>query len=193
MSARPPASALQASPSGTIGGTAPTAPAAKPNPFAATMSARPPASAIAAAGAAGTATAVVGAAPAVAPVLPAAVPTPKPAAAPAPAKEPPTIINRTIIRETTVVVQAPPPTPVVVGSPYGGVGYAAPVAIFEPPSLADIAVGVGMGMAVKAIADVVMPSPDKVLNGQMRQDEREMDKQQDQIRQLQSQLADMKK
>jgi len=228
MDARPPASALRATPGGKIGGTAAT----KPNPFAATMSARPPTAAVKAAPAAAVASAAAGAAAATAvstkAALPAATPapaakppappatavsapaplaaapvpaaTPAPAPAPAKAPEPQTIVNnKTIIREKTIVVQAPEPPPVVIAppSPFGGTVVAAPAPVYveaaPPPSFTDVAVQVGAAMAVKAVADAVMPSPEKVMQDQIRKDERELDKQSEQIRQLQSQLAELKK
>lgn len=92
----------------------------------------------------------------------------------------------------TEYVQAPA---VVVAPPLFGSNYVATAPVFvesAPPSLGDVAVSVGAAMAIKAVADVISPSPEKVMQNQLREDERMLDKQQEQIRQLQNQLIDLK-
>jgi hypothetical protein len=110
-----------------------------------------------------------------------------------------TTVNKTVINKTTVIQQAPPvvaPAPVVV---------AAPMIIAAPaPSLGDMVVGAAVQGAVSGMVSGTMnramgggsggvSNTDRVLENQQRQDERQMDKQSNQIEDLQRELAAMKK
>jgi len=122
-------------------------------------------------------------------------------ARPAPrAAVPPRIVNKTTIVNKTVVVPPPPP-PVVVApppviSPFGMA--AAPVIVAAPPpTLGDIIVGAAVNSAIHgAIASTVPHGPsvnDRIMENQIRQDERQLDRQAAQIEDLQREMRDLKK
>jgi len=120
---------------------------------------------------------------------------PPPKAAPRPA-----VVNKTTVINKTVVV--PPPAPSVVVAPpvtpFGmGMMAPAPVVVAPAPSLGDVIVGNVIGSAISnAIAPRVDRGPtgtDRMLENQMRQDERMMDRQANQIEDLQRELQDLKK
>lgn len=111
-----------------------------------------------------------------------------------------TTVNKTVVNKTTVI-QAPPapvvaPAPVVVGAP---MMIAAPA-----PSLGDMVVGAAVqgvvgGMVSGAVNNAMgggshgVSNTDRILENQQRQDERQMDKQSNQIEDLQRELAALKK
>lgn len=114
------------------------------------------------------------------------------------AAQAPQVINNTVVVEKTVVVPhpvAPPvivaPSPVYGASPFmGGSMYGAPLYVEPAPTLGEVAATVGAAMVVKSIVDA--NSPDRVLANQIRQDERQLDRQQNQIKELEKQIQDMK-
>jgi len=118
-----------------------------------------------------------------------------------PAPPPPRTVNKTtIINKTTVV--APPPVvvapPVVVGGYGGGYGGGFGMVVAPPPTVGDVIVGAVVGSAINnAIGGGNRgygPSgTDRMLENQQRQDERQMDKQANQIEDLQRELQNLKK
>lgn len=76
----------------------------------------------------------------------------------------------------------------------GGMMVGAPAYVqpAPPPTLGELAAGVAVGMAVKAAVETVAPPPEKVLSNQMRQDERQIDKQSMEIQQMQRELMELK-
>mmetsp|Transcript_23322 Transcript_23322/g.51518 ORF Transcript_23322/g.51518 Transcript_23322/m.51518 type:complete len:239 (-) Transcript_23322:84-800(-) len=125
---------------------------------------------------------------------PAARPAP-PRAAPRAAE--PRVENKTTIVNKTVIVAPPPPAviaPAPVVSPYGmGMGMMSPVVVAPPPTIGDIVVGAAIGSAINS----AMPHPpsgtDRMLENQIRQDERQMDRQASQIEDMKRELAELKK
>jgi len=112
------------------------------------------------------------------------------------AAAPPTVINRTTVIEKTNVIVAPPPPPVVVApppmmSPYG---MAAPVIVAAPPpTLGDIIVGAAIGSAINSAIPHGPSVTDRIMENQIRQDERQLDRQAAQIDDLQRELRELKK
>lgn len=75
---------------------------------------------------------------------------------------------------------------------------AAPVAVapvVAPPapgiSLGEAAVAVGAGMAFGAMMDAIAPSPEKVMQNQMKEDERKLDEQSRKLDALKAELSGM--
>jgi len=128
----------------------------------------------------------------------------KPPPAARQAMEPPKVINKTTVVQKTVVVQPPPP-PVVVApavvvapspmiSPFGAV---APVIVAPPPTLGDIIVGAAVNGAINSAVNSTIPrgpsTTDRIMENQIRQDERQLDRQANQIEDLQRELRELKK
>lgn len=123
-------------------------------------------------------------------------------ARPAPrAAVPPRVVNKTTVIEKTTVVVPPPPPPVVVApppvmSPFG-MAPAPVIVAAPPPTLGDVIVGAAVNSAINgAIASTVPRGPsvnDRIMENQIRQDERQLDRQAAQIEDLQRELRDLKK
>jgi len=114
------------------------------------------------------------------------------------AMEPPKVINKTTVVQKTVVVPPPAP-PVIVApppviSPFGAV---APVIVAPPPTVGDIIVGAAVNGAINSAINSTIPrgpsTTDRIMENQMRQDERQLDRQAAQIEDLQRELRDLKK
>eukprot|EP00929_Paragymnodinium_shiwhaense_P120503 TRINITY_DN92468_c0_g1_i1.p1 TRINITY_DN92468_c0_g1~~TRINITY_DN92468_c0_g1_i1.p1 ORF type:complete len:238 (-),score=54.15 TRINITY_DN92468_c0_g1_i1:293-943(-) len=118
-----------------------------------------------------------------------------------------TVVNKTIVNKTTIVKQAPapaPPPPVVVAPAPAPVIIGAPVMAVAPaPSLGDVIIGGVVQGAVSGMVSNAMHSSvphsngvsttDKILENQQRQDERQLDRQANQIEDLQRELAALRK
>jgi hypothetical protein len=122
-------------------------------------------------------------------------------APPSSSRTAPNVINKTTVieRNTTVIAPAPPPPvivapPPVIASPVGyGFGMA-PVVVAPAPTLGDVIVGAAVGGAINsAMHHNHGPSVnDRILENQQRQDERQMDRQANQLEDLQRELAELK-
>merc|ERR1712008_96828 len=108
-------------------------------------------------------------------------------------------MGKTTVVQRTVVVPAPPPLVIVapppVFSPFGmGV---APVIFAPPPTIGDIIVGAAVNGAVNSAINSTIPrgpsTTDRILDNQMRQDGRQLDRQSAQIDDLQRELRELKK
>mmetsp|Transcript_74364 Transcript_74364/g.177170 ORF Transcript_74364/g.177170 Transcript_74364/m.177170 type:complete len:220 (+) Transcript_74364:85-744(+) len=117
-------------------------------------------------------------------------PSARPRPPPSRSSPPQATKERVIERNTTIIQQAPP----MMG---------APMMMAPAPSLGDIVVGTAVQGAVGgavsgAVRGAMAPPPgasgtDRMLENQMRQDERQMDKQSNDIEDLKRQLAELKK
>jgi len=119
-------------------------------------------------------------------------PSMKPRAPPSRAAPPQAVKERVVEKQTTIIQQAPAPM------------MGAPMMMAPAPSLGDIVVGAAVqgavGGAVSASVRNAMAPPagapsttDRMLENQMRQDERQLDKQSNDIEDLKRQLAELKK
>jgi len=118
---------------------------------------------------------------------------------PPPARTSTNVINKTTVVEKNTTVVVPPPAPVVVAPPVVapmGMGYGmgmAPVVVAPPPTLGEIVVGAAVSSAIHSAVVPHGPSVnDRILENQQRQDERQMDRQANQIEDLQRELAQLK-
>merc|ERR1719507_1495041 len=111
----------------------------------------------------------------------------KPPPAARQAMEPPRVINKTTVVQKTVVVPPPPP-PVIVApppviSPFGMA--VAPVVVAPPPTVGDIIVGAAVNGAINSAINSTIPrgpsTTDRIMENQIRQDERQLDRQSSQI------------
>lgn len=118
-----------------------------------------------------------------------------PPSRPAPPAASKTTTNTTI-NHTTIVT--PPP---VIAPPMGmgmGMGFGAPVIVAPPPTLGEVVVGAAIngainGAIINSVAGNRGPSTtDRIMENQMRQDERQMDAQANQIKDLEREIASMK-
>mmetsp|Transcript_31305 Transcript_31305/g.68588 ORF Transcript_31305/g.68588 Transcript_31305/m.68588 type:complete len:236 (+) Transcript_31305:52-759(+) len=119
-------------------------------------------------------------------------PPPRPSAPRA--AEPPRVENKTTVVEKTVIVAPPPPPPVVVAppvSPFGGM-MGAPVVVAPPPTLGDVVVGAAISSAINSAMPKPPSTTDRIMENQIRQDERQMDRQQSQIEDMQRELRELK-
>mmetsp|Transcript_148292 Transcript_148292/g.413025 ORF Transcript_148292/g.413025 Transcript_148292/m.413025 type:complete len:222 (+) Transcript_148292:62-727(+) len=100
----------------------------------------------------------------------------------------PRVINKTTVVEKTNVVVAPPPPPAVIMAP------ASVIVAPPPPTVGDIIVGAAVSSALNsAIAPHGPTTTDRIMENQIRQDERQLDRQAVQIEELQRELRDLKK
>jgi len=113
--------------------------------------------------------------------------------------EPPRVINKTTVVQKTVVVPPPPPPVIVAPSPVvSPFGMAAvPVIVAPPPTIGDIIVGAAVNGAVNSAINSTIPrgpsTTDRIMENQIRQDERQLDRQAAQIDDLQRELRELKK
>jgi len=114
---------------------------------------------------------------------------------PPPGRTSTNVINKTTVveRNTTVVV---PPPPVVAPVAPMGMGFGmAPVVVAPPPTLGEIVVGAAVSSAIHSAVAPHHYGPsvnDRILENQQRQDERQMDRQANQIEDLQRELQQLK-
>jgi hypothetical protein len=120
----------------------------------------------------------------------------KPPPAARQAMEPPRVINKTTVVQKTVVVPPPPPPVIIAPTPMFS-PFGAPVVVAPPPTVGDIIVGAAVSGAINSTINSTIPrgpsTTDRIMENQIRQDERQLDRQSSQIDDLQRELRELKK
>mmetsp|Transcript_8491 Transcript_8491/g.27061 ORF Transcript_8491/g.27061 Transcript_8491/m.27061 type:complete len:223 (+) Transcript_8491:64-732(+) len=100
----------------------------------------------------------------------------------------PKVINRTTVINKTVVAPPPPPPVIVAPAPV----IAAPLFVAPPPpTLGDVLVGAAVSSAINSTIPRGPSVNDRIMENQMRQDERQLDKQATQIDDLKREIQEL--